>query len=96
MPDNDDTDPRQTVVIVGEDGTLYKLTKGDYKQFAMDDDDAGSGVVKQLTEFGSYLSFIPTDLAVGFGFNCTVVNVKAILKGNPPPTEQPAPNAPTG
>jgi hypothetical protein len=88
--DPKDIDPRYAVVLIGDDGNLYKLMRKDWKQFQLAPDDPGSGVVNQLKEFGSYLTFIPTDLAVGFGFNCTVVNLKEILQNNPPPPEPPA------
>ena len=89
MPDDpQDNDPRYAVVLIGDDNKLYKLMKKDWKQFELPADDPGSGVVNQLKEFGAYLTFIPTDLAVGFGFNCTVVNLNEILKNNPPPAPE--------
>lgn len=95
MADNaiDKTDPRYTVIVVGEDGRLYKLT-GD--KWMTDDNvvfdpkkpDAaaagGQGVINQLNTFGAYLSYVPPEIAVGIGSFCTVVNLRAILKNNPP------------
>jgi len=71
--------PRDTIVIVGEDGKQYKLLKSDWTQFEVEP----SGAVTQLANFGAFVAFIPEDIAVGFGFNCTVVNLKAVLKGIP-------------
>lgn len=73
--------PRDTIVIVGEDGTQYKLLKSDWVGFETEP----SGAVTQVANFGAFVAFIPDDVAVGFGFNCTVVNLKAILRGVPDP-----------
>ena len=77
-------DPRNTLIVVGENGKLYKLT-GD--QWIKDEnivtDQGEAGLVNQLVEFGTYLAFIRDDIAVGAGFNCTLVNLKAILQDNP-------------
>jgi hypothetical protein len=75
-------DPRETIIIVGEDGKLYKLNGDDWRDFPMPDSGA-RGIIDQLTQFGSLLAFIPPDIAVGIGTLCTVVNLKGILKGNP-------------
>ena len=72
--------PRDTVVIVGEDGTQYKLLKSDWVKFKVEEP---SGAVTQVAKFGAFVAFIPDDIAVGFGFNCTVVNLQAVLKGIP-------------
>ena len=83
MSDNqDDNDPRYTIVIAGDDGNFYKLNKSEWQKNKVVDA-AGLGVIKQLTDFGSYLAFIPPELAVGIGHICTVVNLKAILENNP-------------
>jgi hypothetical protein len=84
MANNGQGDPRHTVIVVGETG-IYKLTRDQWEkpEFLVNDDAGEAGVISQLTQFGAYLSFIPDEIAVGFGFNCTVVNVKTMLKNNP-------------
>ncbi|MGB8294795.1 MAG: hypothetical protein WCG85_05155 [Polyangia bacterium] len=81
-PNNqDDSDPKYTVVIIGDDGCFYKLTKEDWKKYpAKGLDGQSQGVVNQLKEFGSYLAYIPTEIAVGIGWWCTVVNLQSIVR----------------
>jgi hypothetical protein len=75
-------DPKYTVVIVGDSG-IYKLTRDDWeKQPFKQSDPAFTGVVSQLNEFGALVSYIPDDLAVGFGIECLVVNLDALLRGS--------------
>lgn len=78
---NGQSDPAKTLVIVGDDGQIYKLTREVWAKDEYRVPDLGSvGVVRQLVEFGTYLAYIPPNLAVGIGAVCTVVNLKAILK----------------
>jgi hypothetical protein len=75
-------DPKYTVVIVGDKG-IYKLTRDDWEQGPYKQTDpALTGVVTQLNEFGALVSYIPDDLAVGFGIECLVINLDALLRGN--------------
>ena len=77
--------PDYTLIVVGDDGECYKLTREKWmKEENRLAGAAGQGVIEQLATFGSYLSFIPADLSVGIGTLCTVVNLKAILAGRPP------------
>lgn len=80
---NHTADPNYTIIIVGDDGKIYRLVE---EKWRVDgnvlSDLAGQGIINQLTEFGAYLSFVPPDLAVGIGEVCTVVNLRAILKNN--------------
>ncbi|MFO7178084.1 MAG: hypothetical protein DIU78_005210 [Pseudomonadota bacterium] len=84
-------DPNYTLVVIADDGKVYKLTREvwENKDYLMKSDGpeaaAGLGIINQLKEFGSYLTFIPPDLAVGIGQICTVVNLQAILKNNVAP-----------
>ena len=87
MPEDTIDDPRYTIIIVGDDGKYYKLTRSEWQQNVVTDA-AGLGVINQLTDFGSYLAYIPPDLAVGIGQLCVVVNMKAILKNNAPVDEE--------
>ena len=79
-----EADLRHTLIVVAEDGKVYKLTREVWETDSnLVTSAAGKGVVNQLTEFGTYLAFIPPDIAVGIGHFCTVVNLQAILKNNP-------------
>lgn len=77
-------DPAKTVIIVGENG-IYKLTSDAWEkaEYELSGNPAALGVVNELANFGSYLSFVP-DMAVGYGSACTIVNLKAILKNHAP------------
>jgi hypothetical protein len=82
----DDLATRETIVIVGDDG-IYRMTKEDWHNPAHKIEDiAAVGVVEQLSAYGVYLAYIPDDLAAGNGVCCTMVNLKQILKNNPPST----------
>jgi len=92
MAENEDVkkegeaDLRHTLVIIAEDGRIYKLTREKWEtEENLVTTAAGKGVVTQLKEFGTYLAFIPPDIAIGIGYFCTVVNLEAILKNNPEP-----------
>ena len=76
----DDEDPKYTLIVVGDDGNFYKLTKKQWKAAVTPLTDAEKGIISQLTKWGAYLTYIPTSLAVGIGSVCTVVNMHAILK----------------
>jgi hypothetical protein len=80
-------DPAKTVIIVGENG-IYKLTSDVWEksEYELSGNPAALGVVNELANFGSYLSFVP-DMAVGYGSACTIVNLKAILKNHAPARE---------
>ncbi|HKO92603.1 MAG TPA: hypothetical protein VJU61_15715 [Polyangiaceae bacterium] len=81
-PDGE-SDPRQTLIVAAEDGTFWRVTEEVWRQ---EDNQitasGGLGVLQQLTNFGTYLAYIPPDLSVGIGGICTVVNLKAVLKNN--------------
>ena len=73
-------DPNYTVIIVGDDGESYKITKDVWQKDEYKLTVVENSVVSQLTKWGSYLAFIPPKLAIGFGSICTVVNLDSILK----------------
>jgi hypothetical protein len=76
-----DDDPRTTLIIVDELGVPYKLTAGKWRTDDNKLGDEGSpGVVNQMVAFGSLVAYTP-DISTGAGTLCTVVNLKAILKG---------------
>lgn len=60
------------------------------------------GLAQQLKQFGTYLAYIPEDLAIGIGQFCTLINLDAILRNQPTSTrrpgedDSPAPNDRTG
>ncbi len=78
-----EADPDRTLVIVSDDGAIYKLLKDDWQQekFRMKDDAGTTGIVNQLEAFGSYLAFVNKNLALAVGCCCTVVNLRSVLKG---------------
>jgi hypothetical protein len=76
-------DPNYTVILVAENGKIYRLTRETWEiESNLLADAGGQGIIKQLTEFGAYLSFVPPEIAVGIGEVCTVVNLQALLKNN--------------
>jgi hypothetical protein len=82
----DNPDSRETIIIVGDDG-IYRIAKDDWHNSAHKIEDiAAVGVVNQLSAYGVYLAYIPDDIAAGNGVCCTMVNLQAILKNNPPTT----------
>ena len=79
-------DPNHTIIIVGDDGKVYRLTQEKWQNDGnVLADPGGEGGVNQLSEVWGYLSFVPPKLAVGIGEVCTVVNLRAILKNNVEP-----------
>jgi hypothetical protein len=81
-PDPKDNDPKYFLIIVGDDGNLYKLTRGQWMQNPLLPTDPAAGVAGQLKEYGTYLAYVRTDIAVGAGYACTLVNLNAVLKNN--------------
>ncbi len=80
-------DPRQTLIIRGEDGQFYRLVKEKWQRPEYVVSDAGGkGMLEQLTNFGTYLAYIPPDMAIGIGHICTLVDLKSILRNNPEET----------
>lgn len=78
-----EADPTQTIIVAADDGTFWRVTKEVWKQKENQITESGGlGVLQQLTNFGTYLAYIPPDLSVGIGNICTIVNLKAILKNN--------------
>jgi hypothetical protein len=80
---NKDTDPAYTIVVVGDDGQYYKLLGKEWRQEkyrVSNDRMAQAGVIDQLTKWGTYLAYLPTDVAAGVGNLCTLVNLQAIIE----------------
>lgn len=83
-----DDPSRHTLIVISDDGNVYKLTKNDWQteEHVLKPGDPGLGVIRQLENFGTYLGFIP-NIAAGIGINCVLVNLKAVLNNNPPTDE---------
>jgi hypothetical protein len=80
-----EADPTQTLIVAADDGTFWRVTKEVWRKDENQITESGGlGVLQQLTNFGTYLAYIPPDLSVGIGNICTIVNLKAILKNNVP------------
>lgn len=78
-----EADPTQTLIVVADDGTYWRVTKEVWRQEKNQITESGGlGMLQQLSRFGTYLAYIPPELAVGIGNICTMVNLKAILKNN--------------
>jgi hypothetical protein len=78
-----ESDPTQTLIVVADDGTFWRVTKEVWRQDGNQITESGGvGVLQQLANFGTYLAYIPPDLSIGIGGICTLVNLKAILKNN--------------
>lgn len=71
--------PSQTL-LVRINGKTFVLSYDEYTQKPLPDP-GGAAMIDQLASLGTYLAFIPPDLAVGFGEVCTLVNLDAILTG---------------
>jgi hypothetical protein len=50
-------DPDRTLIIVSDDGRIYKLERDEWQkpEFELQDDPGAAGIVNQLTTFGSYV-----------------------------------------
>lgn len=73
------------LIIVGDDGAIYKLERSEWQKEAHklkpDGPDASTvSSVAVLKESGSYLAFIDPEIASGAGYACTVINLEAILR----------------
>lgn len=74
-------DPDKTLIVAGDDGNFYKIVQSEWQSEANRITDPKSiGVVKSLTDFGTYLAAIPSDIAVGSGLECVLVNINEIVK----------------
>jgi hypothetical protein len=82
---NKDTAAEYAVVIIGDDGNYYKLLRKEWHQEkykVTPSNMAQAGVINQLRQWGTYLAYLPTDVAAGVSNLCTLVNLEAVLKNN--------------
>jgi len=96
-PTGTEADPDRTLIIVSDNGEIYKLLKDDWQkeEYRLKEDAGTTGIVNQLEAFGSYLAFVNKNLALAIGCCCTVVNLRAVLKGadiSPQEPLRPPPN----
>lgn len=81
--DGGEANPRATLIVRAENGKFYRIVKEQWQiEENVVSDAGGKGVLEQLSNFGTYLAYIPQDMAVGIGHICTMVDLKAILKNN--------------
>ena len=75
-----DPDPNaDTVIIASEDG-FYRLTREEWEQYRIPDENAlDIGVLQQLVGYGTMLASLPK-VGVEVGFECVLVNLNAILR----------------
>jgi hypothetical protein len=80
MPTNDNPKPDNTIVIVADDGNLYKLDEAFWKQGQKIDNPGAVGIVRELEQFGSVVAYLKRDFAGGYGTCCTVLNLNALKR----------------
>jgi hypothetical protein len=79
---NPDNSPKYTLVLIGDEGKIYKMTGDQWKQFEVSQDSlAATGVIEQLRDYGTYLACVP-EVSIGSGHFCVVVNMGLILRNN--------------
>jgi hypothetical protein len=70
-----------TIIIADENGQYYKLTRGDWAKHQLPPNDyVEKGALNRLLEYGVVVAALP-ETALGAGFQCVFVNMKAILRG---------------
>lgn len=69
------SDPQRALIVVADDGKIYKIEESDYKKKELPD--AESGVVRQLVKWGASFGFMPTT-GPGIGSACYLVNLRSL------------------
>jgi hypothetical protein len=69
------SDPQRALIVVADDGQIYKVEEADYKKHQLPD--AESGVVRQLVKWGASFGFMPTT-GPGIGSACYLVNLRSL------------------
>ncbi len=72
--------PDNTIVVVDDQGNIYKLEESDWRKGEKIENPAAFGIVKELTQFGSVVAYVRRDFAVGLGSCCTVLNLGALKR----------------
>jgi hypothetical protein len=72
--------PDDTIVVVDDQGTIYKLDKDYWTKGQVIDNPAAAGIINELRQFGSVVAYVRPDFAVGFGTCCTVLNLGALKR----------------
>lgn len=72
--------PAYALILIGEDGKVYKLTQDQWQVQAnqLADDAPGQVPIQQLVASGTYLANI-TSPGIGIGSVCILINAPAIL-----------------
>ena len=78
MVDKKLNDPTTTIVVISDDGHIYKLTKEYWSKGEELKGDA-QFLPEQVRRSGGFIAF-PDPIAVGIGVECTIVNLEAVLK----------------
>lgn len=75
------TKSNDILIVLAEDGNVYKLDKGDWQIESKRVKDAQTlGVIKRLSDYGVLLADMPDDVAIGDGLDCKLVNIGALKK----------------
>jgi hypothetical protein len=78
MATSNGNDPTTTIVVISDDGRMYKLTKNDWTQGEELKGDA-QFIPSQVVASGGFIAF-PQPISTGIGIECTIVNLKAVLQ----------------
>jgi hypothetical protein len=79
--------PDETLIIVADDGATYVLKEkewrsSDYLQPTVRQGNGAVALIEQIVQLGVYAAYLPPQFAAATGCCCTLVNLKAILRGN--------------
>jgi hypothetical protein len=84
-------DPTKALIVVDEDGKIYKLEQSDYQKTELPESE--SGVVRQMVKWGASFGFMPST-GPGIGSACFLVNLRSLRSKAPdlPSTVDPGKN----
>lgn len=74
-PQKPESDPTRALIIVADDGNIYKIEESEYKARRIPE--AESGIVRQLVKWGASYGFMPTT-GPGIGSACYLVNLRSL------------------
>jgi hypothetical protein len=69
------------LILVADDGNVYKIDTQDWRtESHRITDPQALGVINQLANYGVVVADLPNDVAIADGFECKLINVKALNK----------------
>jgi hypothetical protein len=90
MTSSDGNNPNTTIVVISDDGRIFKLEKNYWAKGEELTDAEAQFLPSQVKASGGFVAF-PNPIAVGIGVECVIVNLDAILKSQLGSTSPPAP-----